>query len=141
MNRVQMELTRLRLPLDITFSNWGRLANLSLLWNENWLMKPLYSQPFSPFSPSVGQYFPASNRGISSAEPVSAFSTNIFWLIRSLHNCLAFNSIIKANPLKFNGLNVDSPACKTDIPAGIISLVRPSCQGRFRIIFPKFNDI
>ena len=141
MNRVQMELTRVRLPLAITFSNWGRLANLSLLGNENWLMHLLNSQPFSSFSPSVGQYFSPSNRGTPSAEPVSAFSTNIFWLIRSLHYCLAFNSITKVNPLKFNGLNVDSPACKTDIPPGIISPVRPTCQGRFRIIFPKFKTI
>lgn len=86
MNRVQMELTRFLWPLAITFSNWGRLANLSLLWNENWLMNSLNSQPFSPFSSSVGQYFPPSNRGVSSAEPVSAFSANIFWLIRTLHN-------------------------------------------------------
>ena len=86
MNRVQMELTRVRLPLAITFSNWGRLANLSLLGNENWLMHLLNSQPFSSFSPSVGQYFSSSNRGISPAEPVPALPSYIFWLICSLHN-------------------------------------------------------
>jgi len=47
----------------------------------------------------------------------------------------------KANPLKINGLNVDSPACKSDIPAGIISPAGPFCQGRFQFIFLKLKEV
>lgn len=100
MNRVQMVLTRLRLPSAMTFSNWGRLANLSHLWNENRLMNVLNSQPFSPFSSSVGQYFPSANRRTPPAEPVSALSTNIFWLICSLHNIPWYLTRSKSKPIE-----------------------------------------
>lgn len=99
-NKVQMVLIRFLRPSAMTFSNWGRLANLSHLGNANRLMNALNSQPFSPFSSSVGQYFSSPNRGASPAEPVSAFSANIFWLICSLHNISWLLTRSKSKPIE-----------------------------------------